>query len=158
MASFNRIIIAGNLTKDPELKQLGGGQQVCRMSIASNRQFKNRQTGAMNQEVCYVDVDVWGPQAENCKQYLAKGRPVLIEGRLKLDTWKDNEGQTRSKHSIVADRVVFLGTSQAAELANMDGLGDESAATPAPRARTNEAAGGAGLFKDEAPFEDDLPF
>jgi single-strand DNA-binding protein len=156
VASYNRIIIVGNLTKDPELKQIGGGQQVCRMSIASNRQFRNKQTGAQTQEVCYVDVDVWGPQAENCKQYLAKGRPVLIEGRLKLDTWKDNEGQTRSKHSIVAERVVFLGSSQAAELSSMDGLNEEASSAPTPKGRTSEAAGA--LFKDEAPFEDDLPF
>ncbi len=156
MASYNRIIIVGNLTKDPELKQIGGGQQVCRMSIASNRQFKNRQTGAMTQEVCFVDVDVWGPQAESCKQYLAKGRPALVEGRLKLDSWKDSEGQTRSKHSIVAERVVFLGSSQAAELANMDGLGDEASSMPAPKSRNTEAS--SALFKDEAPFEDDLPF
>ncbi|MBV8660708.1 MAG: single-stranded DNA-binding protein, partial [Candidatus Dependentiae bacterium] len=63
MASFNRIIIAGNLTRDPEYKQLPSGQGVCRLGLASNRQFKNRQSGAAIQEVCYVDVDVWGPQA-----------------------------------------------------------------------------------------------
>jgi len=70
----------------------------------------------MIQEVCFVDVDVWGAQAESCRQYLSKGRPVLIEGRLKFDTWEDQNGQTRSKHSIVADRVVFLGSAaEAAE-------------------------------------------
>lgn len=115
MASFNRIIIAGNLTRDPEYKQLTSGQSVCRLGLASNRQFKNRQTGDTVQEVCFVDIDVWGAQAESCRQYLSKGRAVLIEGRLKLDSWEDQTGQTRSKHSIVADRVVFLSGPQAVE-------------------------------------------
>ncbi len=111
MAGYNRLIMIGNLTRDPEYRQLASGQAVCRMGLATNRQFKNRQTGSMVQEVCFIDVDVWGAQAESCRQYLSKGRPVLIEGRLKFDTWEDQSGQTRSKHSIVADRVVFLGSS-----------------------------------------------
>jgi single-strand DNA-binding protein len=115
MASFNRVIIAGNLTRDPEYKQLTSGQAVCRLGLATNRQFKNRQTGTMVQEVCYVDIDVWGAQAESCKQYLQKGRPILVEGRLKLDSWEDQEGKSRSKHSIVADRVVFLSGGAAQE-------------------------------------------
>ena len=111
MSSFNRVIMAGNLTRDPEYKQLPSGQAVCRLGLASNRQFKNKQSGDMIQEVCYVDIDVWGPQAESCRQYLQKGRPVLVEGRLKYDSWEDATGQKRNKHSIVADRVVFLGSS-----------------------------------------------
>ncbi len=129
MAGYNRIVIMGNLTRDPDYKQLTSGQAVCRLGIACNRQFKNRQTGAMVQEVCYIDIDVWGAQAESCRQYLQKGRPVLIEGRLKYDTWEDQEGKTRSKHSIVADRVMFLSSSsQAAE-----SEGAEETAEPAPR-------------------------
>ena len=111
MSGFNRIIMTGNLTRDPEYKQLSSGQALCRLGLATNRQYKNRQSGSMVQEVCYVDIDVWGAQAESCRQYLQKGRPVLIEGRLKFDSWKDQEGQTRSKHTIVADRVVFLGSA-----------------------------------------------
>ena len=110
MASYNRVVLVGNLTRDPDYRQLSSGQAVCKIGIATNRQYKNRQTGAVVQEVCYIDVDVWGAQAESCRQYLQKGRGVLIEGRLKLDSWEDQTGQTRSKHSIVADRVVFLGT------------------------------------------------
>jgi single-strand DNA-binding protein len=115
MASYNRVIMIGNLTRDPDYKQLASGQAVCRLGLASNRQFKNRQSGDMVQEVCYVDIDVWGPQAESCRQYLQKGRSVLVEGRLKLDTWQDQEGQNRSKHSIVADRVVFLSSAAEAD-------------------------------------------
>ena len=72
MASFNRVIMMGNLTRDPEYKQLSSGQAVCRLGLASNRQFKNKQTGSMVQEVCFVDIDVWGPQAEVCKTVFTK--------------------------------------------------------------------------------------
>lgn len=187
MAGYNRIVLVGNLTRDPEYKQLPSGQAVCRLGLATNRQFKNRQTGQLVQEVCYIDIDVWGAQAESCNQYLQKGRAVLIEGRLKFDTWEDPSGQNRSKHSVVADRVVFLSSS--AE-------GTETTATEqvvvnptAPKARPEpstqlekelfdqietikknnqkkqaEAASkkeevtGGSTFKDQPPFEDELPF
>lgn len=185
MASFNKIIMVGNLTRDPEYKQLQSGQAVCRLSLASNRQFKNRQTGAMAQEVCYVDVDVWGAQAETCRQYLAKGRPVLVEGRLKLDTWQDAQGANRSKHSIAADRVVFL-SSNNSDAAEYGAITDDYDAVPAkPSYATSSSeefmkieqavakkqaakkavmpkamkdTGGIAEFKDEPPFEDELPF
>ncbi len=125
MANFNRVIIMGNLTRDPELRQLGSGQSLCRFGLASNRQFKNRQTGVTSQEVCFVDIDVWGAQAENCRKYLQKGKAVLVEGRLKLDTWQDNEGKNRSKHLVVADRVTFLGAGPSDEGTSF-GTGDDS--------------------------------
>lgn len=174
MASFNRIIIAGNLTRDPEYKQLPSGQGVCRLGLASNRQFKNRQTGTAIQEVCYVDIDVWGPQADSCNKFLQKGRGVLIEGRLKFDTWQDQQGQTRSKHSIVADRVVFLGAGggEAGEVGEEPGAAAEISSAPtsygtqdtqefskiaqavAEKKRKKETT----EFVDQPPFEDDLPF
>lgn len=130
MSSFNRVIMAGNLTRDPDYKQLASGQAVCRLGLASNRQFKNKQSGDMIQEVCYVDIDVWGPQAESCRQYLQKGRPILVEGRLKLDSWDDASGQKRSKHSIVADRVVFLGSNAQAQAENGAQTEDEQRLDP----------------------------
>lgn len=133
MAGYNRIVIMGNLTRDPEYKQLSSGQAVCRLGLACNRQFKNRQTGAMVQEVCYIDVDVWGAQAESCKQYLQKGRPVLIEGRLKFDTWEDQEGKSRSKHSIVADRVMFLASSSSMAEQEVNEEGETVNTAPASR-------------------------
>jgi single-strand DNA-binding protein len=148
MAQYNRVIIAGNLTRDPEHKQLASGQAVCRLSLASNRNFKSK-AGAQQQEVCFIDVDVWGPQAESCRQYLQKGRSVLIEGRLKYDVWKEQDGQTRSKHSIVAERVVFLGSGNGAGGEGFDNE-DEFGASAS---RSN-----ASPMKGEAPFEDDLPF
>ena len=171
MASYNRVIIMGNLTRDPEHKQLASGQAVCRLGLASNRQFKNRQTGMMVQEVCFVDIDVWGPQADSCNQYLQKGRGVLVEGRLKLDSWTDQEGNRRSKHSIVADRVTFLSSNASDEqMAEMGATTQESvepakavestktAAVEEPIAKeTAPSTGEVNLSKDE-PFEDDLPF
>jgi single-strand DNA-binding protein len=154
VASYNRIIIVGNLTRDPELTQLQTGA-VCRLSLACNRQFKNK-SGAMTQEVCYVDVEVWGPQAESSHKYLQKGRPVLVEGRLKLNTWKEADGQQRSKHIIVADRVVFLASNQGAELSSMEGLDEQLAPVASSKNRT--ASMPEVSFKDEPPFEDDLPF
>lgn len=130
MAHYNRVVMIGNLTRDPDYKQLNNGQAVCRLGLAINRQFKNRQTGVVNQEVCFIDVDVWGAQAESCKQYLQKGRPVLVEGRLKLDSWEDNQGQSRSKHCIVAERVVFLGSSSAPEAGTGENAEEPAAAAP----------------------------
>ena len=142
MAGFNRVILIGNLTRDPEYRQLASGQAVCRLGLATNRQFKNRQTGTLVQEVCYVDIDVWGAQAESCRQYLSKGRAVLVEGRLKFDTWEDPNGQTRNKHSIVADRVVFLSSS--AETA----VGQDSGATMAKSVDNQSAQQDASLQLD----------
>ncbi|QQR62758.1 single-stranded DNA-binding protein [bacterium] len=130
MASYNRIVLVGNLTRDPEHKQITSGQSVCRLSLATNRQFKNRQNNSMVQEVCYIDVDVWGAQAESCKQYLQKGRSVLVEGRLKLDTWQDQTGSSRSKHSVVADRVVFLGNGAATADTEAEMVDEEVPAAP----------------------------
>jgi single-strand DNA-binding protein len=174
MANFNRVFMIGNLTRDPELKSLPSGQTVCKFTLASNRHFKNK-TGTTTQEVCYIDVDTWGQLADSCGQHLRKGRQVLVEGRLKQDTWKDSDGQTRSKHGIVADQVVFLGPPQTE--ASPDGslpgetTVDASLAsrrlgpTPQPEASSSASkptaspvVGGSTLFKDEPAFEDDLPF
>ncbi|MBU4269392.1 single-stranded DNA-binding protein [Candidatus Dependentiae bacterium] len=174
MASYNRVIMMGNLTRDPEYKQLTSGQAVCRLGLASNRQFKNKQTGSMIQEVCFVDVDVWGPQAESSNQYLKKGSLVLVEGRLKLDSWTDNDGQKRSKHGIVADRVTFLGANQAGvsteevvatanQLEEITERHAKSSSEEKPSKRKSKTiedseSTGEVKLKDEEPFEDDLPF
>lgn len=147
----------GNLTRDPEYKQLTD-QAVCRLSIASNRQFRNKQTGNLSQEVCYIDVSVWGPQADNCRQYLQKGRPVLVEGRLKQDTWKDAEGQTKQKHTIVADSVVFLGSGQRQEGIEDNGIAPARTVGKKEEGAVDDSGISEALFKDESPFTDDLPF
>ena len=157
MASYNRVILMGNLTRDPEYKTLPSGQNVCRLGLASNRSFKNRQTGSMTQEVCFIDVDVWGAQAESCQQFLAKGRAVLVEGRLKLDSW-EQDGQKRSKHSIVADRVTFLqgAPDEASSHDSSTAQDDFVATTMAPS--LSRATGEINLKGQPKPFDDDLPF
>jgi single-strand DNA-binding protein len=109
MASFNKIILMGNLTRDPELRYTPKGTAVAKLGMAVNRVWTN-EAGEKKEEVTFVDVDVFGRTAENCGQYLKKGRPVLVEGRLKLDQWEDKQtGQKKSRLGVVAETVQFLG-------------------------------------------------
>ena len=108
-ASFNRVLLIGNLTRDPQLRYTNSGTAVAQLGVAVNRKFRNRED-QWQEEVTFVDVECWGRTAENCNEYLSKGRSVFIEGRLKLDQWKDRQtGQNRQKLVVVADRVQFLG-------------------------------------------------
>jgi single-strand DNA-binding protein len=104
--SFNKVIMVGNLTADPELRYTASGTAVCNMRLAVNTKYKSGDE--QKESVCYIDVVVWGKQGESCSQYLAKGRQVLVEGRLDFRTW-ESDGQKRSKHEIVAQTVRFLG-------------------------------------------------
>jgi single-strand DNA-binding protein len=106
MASFNKVILMGNLTRDPEVRYTPNGAAVCELGLAISRKFNVN--GQDRDEVCFVDIIVWNKQAENCGKYLQKGRPVLIEGRLQLDTWQNKEGQNRSKLRVVAESVQFM--------------------------------------------------
>ena len=106
MADLNKVLLAGNLTKDPEVRHTPGGMAVSDLRLAINRKYKDN-TGKDREEVVYVSVTVWGRQAETCGQYLTKGSPVLVEGRLKLDEW-EKDGQKQSRLGVVAERVQFL--------------------------------------------------
>ena len=107
MASFNKVILMGNLTKDPRLASIMSGSTVCEFSIAINRRYTVN--GQEKEEVCFVDIVVWGRQADSCGKYLHKGSAVLVEGRLKTDSWEDKEGNKRSRLRVAADRVQFIG-------------------------------------------------
>ena len=109
MANLNRIFMIGNLTKDPELRYTPQGTAVVSLRLAVNRRFRTR-SQELKEETCYVTVVVWDKQAESCNQYLRKGSPVFIEGRLQSRNWEDNTGQKRSVIEVRADRVQFLGT------------------------------------------------
>ncbi|MDD5654767.1 MAG: single-stranded DNA-binding protein [Candidatus Omnitrophota bacterium] len=111
MASFNKVILMGNLTKDPELRYTPQGTAVVNLRLAVNRRFKSKATGETKDEVCYVTAVVWDKQAETCNQYLRKGRPVFVEGRLQSRSWEDNAGQKRSVLEIRAERVQFMGSA-----------------------------------------------
>lgn len=106
---FNRVILVGNLTRDPELRYLPSGQAVCSSGIATNRRFK-KQDGSQGEEVCFVDITLFGRTAEIANQYLKKGSKILVEGRLKFDSWTDQSGQKRSKHSVQVESLQMLDT------------------------------------------------
>ena len=107
MASFNRVLLIGNLTKDPELRYIPSGTAVANLRLAVNSTFKD-QAGQRKEETCFVTIVAWGRQAETCHQYLKKGRAVFVEGRLIYRSW-EAEGKTRSTMEVRADRVQFLG-------------------------------------------------
>lgn len=107
MASLNKVFLMGNLTRDPELRYTPSGMAVCKLGLAVGRRYRDKNSNEMKEETCFVDITVWGKTGENCSQYLAKGRPVLIEGRLRYSTW-ETEGQKRSKLEVVAENVQFM--------------------------------------------------
>src|SRR3954469_5118764 len=106
--NINRVVLTGNLTRDPELRNLPSGTAVCSLRIASNTRRKDQQ-GNWVDKPNYFDVTVWGAQGENCAQYLSKGRPVAIDGRLEWREFQDREGNKRQAVDIIADSVQFLG-------------------------------------------------
>lgn len=110
MASFNKVILLGNLTRDPQVKYTTGGTAVTEIGLAVNRRWLDKQSNQWKEETTFVDVTLWGRTAEIAGEYLAKGRPVLIEGRLQLDSWDDREtGQKRSKLRVVGENMTMLG-------------------------------------------------
>src|SRR5580704_11528867 len=129
MASFNKVILVGNLTRDPELRYTPKGTAIAKIGLAVNRVWTN-EAGEKKEEVTFVDVDVFGRTAENVGQYMRKGRPILIEGRLRLDQWDDKQtGQKKSKLGVVAETVQFLGSP--GEGGGSSGGGGAPAARPA---------------------------
>jgi single-strand DNA-binding protein len=156
MASYNRVILLGNLTRDPELRYIPSGMAVADVGLAVNDRRKNA-NGEWVEEVTFVDVTVWGRSAEVMSEYLSKGSPVLIEGRLKLDTWEGQDGQKRSKLKVTCERMQMVG-------AKGQGGGDSGGSRPAPRQNNqySQAAAPSDAMDDapppEAPPGDDIPF
>lgn len=127
MSSYNKVTLIGNLTRDPELKRVKSGQAVTELGLALNRAWTN-ESGERQEETTFVDVTVWGKTAENAAKFLKKGRSVLVEGRLQLDTWMDsNSGQNRSKLRVVAESLQFMGAHQEAVPRETSGAGREAA-------------------------------
>lgn len=151
MASANIVVLCGNLTRDPEVRQIPSGMSVADLGLAVNENYKNK-SGELVETTVWVDVVVWGKTAENCGQYLRKGSPVLVEGRLQLDQW-EKDGEKRSKLRVRADRVHFLGSGRRGE-GEGGGGGGGGAPTPAPR----RSSGGGGGGPPPPPPDDDIPF
>lgn len=116
MAYYNQVAIIGNLAKDPEVRLSKDGMAVCKIVLASNRQFKNKKNGQMEKEVCFIDATTFGPQAEYCGKSVRKGSEVLVHGRIKQESWQDEaSGVKHNKHCIIAERVVALSRNQPTE-------------------------------------------
>ncbi len=152
MPNYNKVILMGNLTRDPEVRYTSSGTAIAKLGMAINRYWRN-QDGQQQEETTFVDVDAFGRQAETIGQYLKKGRPIMVEGRLKLDQWDDKQtGQKRSKLGVTLENFQFLdsrGEGGGGEGGNFGGGGSApSAGGAAP------AAGGGGGFAED----DDVPF
>ncbi len=156
MASFNKVILLGNLTRDPEVRYTPKGSAVCDLGLAVNRQY-SLDNGEKREEVTYVDVVLWARLAEIAGEYLKKGRPVFIEGRLQLDTWDDKQsGQKRSKLRVVGETMQLLGSRPAASGGDAEeGMSSGNAGRSASGSRA-----GAPPPKSPAsePDDDDIPF
>ena len=151
MASFNKVILAGNLTRDPELRYTPKGTAVARITLAVNRTY-TAEGGEKKEEVSFVDIDVWGRQAEVISQYMKKGRPLLVEGRLKQDTWEDkNTKQKQSKLKVVLEGFSFIDS-------NRGGEGGAAPEVPRSRPATPAAPAPEGGEADGPPEGDDVPF
>ncbi|MHB0866441.1 MAG: single-stranded DNA-binding protein [Thermoleophilia bacterium] len=149
MANINRVVLTGNLTRDPELRQTPNGKSVCTLGLAVNENYKNA-AGEWVEKPNFFDIIVWGSQGENCERYLSKGRPVAVDGRLSFRSWEDKDGGKRSKVEVVANTVQFLGSRQ--DAGNSE---NTPVATGAP----------SGLKPDTSDFDapsaapdDDIPF
>jgi len=152
--NINRVVMTGNLTRDPELRNLPSGMSVCSLRVASNTRRKDS-NGEWGDKANYFSVTVWGAQGENCARYLSKGRPVALDGRLEWREWQDKDGNKRESIDIVADSVQFLGGRE-------DGGGSgggDNGFTPRSDVPANTddfqtvpASGGGGAADDDIPF------
>jgi single-strand DNA-binding protein len=148
VANINRVILTGNLTADPELSTLPSGTSVCRLRLAVNRRYKDSASGEWTEKPNYFDIKVWGAQGENCANYLSKGRPVAVDGRLEWSEWAAQDGSKRSKVEVVADTVQFLGSRGDAGGEGGGGFRQTAELKPEPV----EAFSGAGGGDDDIPF------
>ena len=143
MASFNKVILIGNLTRDPQVRYTPGGQAVSEIGLAVNRSWFDKNANQKREEVTFVDVTLWGRTAEIAGEYLGKGKQVLIEGRLQLDQWTDKEsGQKRSKLHVVGENMTMLGSRQ-------DGAGAGSRGPSTQSAPQSDFGGGGGYEQQE---------
>ena len=151
-SNINVVVITGNLTKDPELRHTGGGTAVCELRVAVNSRRKNGQTGEWEDKPNYFDVVVWGAQGENCANYLAKGRPVAVEGRLDWSEWEAKDGSgKRQKVQIVANSVQFLGSRDGSG-GNGNGGGGFTPSSDVPADSSDFAGAATGGSDDDIPF------
>jgi single-strand DNA-binding protein len=138
MASLNKVLLLGNLTRVPELRYTPSGTAVADLRLAVNRNYTT-QSGEKREDTCFLTVVVWGKQAESCREYLDKGSPILVEGRLQTRDWEAKDGQKRTVTEVVAERVQFMGRGRGAAPATVPAAAGES-------------------FSEDTPADDDVPF
>jgi single-strand DNA-binding protein len=155
MASLNRVFMIGNLTRDPELRYIPSGTAVATFTIASNRVYVS-QAGEKKEEVCFVRVVVWGRRAEVCGEFLSKGSPVFVEGRLQSRSWEDQSGQKRSTIEVIASNVQFLGRGKGSKEPPPELQGQDHA-VPAPEDE-NQAAPVQEAARDIKESGEEIPF
>lgn len=155
MASLNKVTLIGNLGADPEVRFTPGGQAVANFNIATNERWTSKNTGQPEERTEWHRIVVWGKQAENCRDYLSKGRQVYIEGRLQTRKWEDKQGQTRYTTEIVADRVLFLGAGPNSEQRERTSAGMTPSDTGEPIASAQNSS-----REGPPPFDSDeeIPF
>jgi len=151
--SINRVTLVGNLTRDPELKQLPSGTAVCSLRLAVNDSVKDRDSGEWRDQPNYFDIDVFGSSAENCSKYLSKGRQVAVDGRLRWREWTDKEGGKRQTVSVAADTVQFIGPRDGGQ--SSGGSSYDSSRSGAPISGNANRSGPA---QEDYIEDDDIPF
>jgi single-strand DNA-binding protein len=147
MVSFNKVLLMGNLTRDPELSYTPQGTAVCKFGLAVNNSYLTA-TGERKEDPLFIDIVVWKKQAESCATFLKKGRPVFIEGRLQLDNWQTTSGEKRSKMKVVANRVQFIGAKpKSGDEVSEDKVSGEEKTLPEP-----SSAGDQDIVEEDIPF------
>jgi single-strand DNA-binding protein len=155
-ANFNKIILVGNLTRDPQMSYLPSNTPVVELGMAVNRKYRT-QDGQQREDTCFIDCRAYGKQAETLNQYVRKGQPLLVEGRLQYDTWEAKDGTKRSKHRVFIENFQFMGSGQGGP-GQGPGQG-QGASRPAPqRAAAPEADYGEPLPPEPYEGGDDIPF
>ncbi|MBK1879788.1 single-stranded DNA-binding protein [Pelagicoccus mobilis] len=148
MANFNRVILLGNLTRDPELRTTPKGTSVCQFGMAVNRVFRNGDD--TQEETTFVDLEAWGKQAEIISKYVQKGNPLFIEGRLKFDSWESKEGEKRSKLKVIVENMQLMGSR--GDNAGGQGGGNFTPAQRSAPAPSNQAPAPSGDIEEDVPF------
>lgn len=157
MASFNKVVLLGNLTRDPDLRVTAGGASICKFGLACSRAFTTAD-GNRREEVVFVDIDAFGRPAEIIAKYATKGKPLLVEGRLRFDQWESASGERRNKLTIVLETFQFVGARSEGSEEMMGGASYEETASVARAATPAIRANAAPSAPSEPDFDEDVPF
>lgn len=157
MASYNKVILMGNLTRDPEMRYVPSGTAVTNFGLAMNERYTDRQTGEQKESPCFVEITTWGRQAEVANEYLSKGSPVFLEGSLKFDSWEADDGTKRNRLSVTAFRIQLIGGRRDGDEMG-GGYADAQPAAPSGQAASYQEAPAPSVSDAPSATEDDIPF